>query len=58
MRCKKLRASETTMLDIVKVTVENNTNVVVNIEFEYDGIPAVLQCKLMQRGQYAEWKEE
>lgn len=35
---------------------ENNTNVV-NIEFEYDGIPAVLQCKLMQRGQYAEWKE-
>jgi hypothetical protein len=36
------------MLDIIKVMAENNTNVV-NIEFEYDGIPAVLQCKLMQQ---------
>lgn len=44
------------MLDIVKVMAENNTNVV-NIEFEYDGIPAVLQCKLMERDIYAEWKE-
>lgn len=52
-----MRASETTMLDIIKAMAENNTNVV-DIEFEYDGIPTVLQCKLMQRGQYAEWKEE
>lgn len=41
-----MRASQTTVLDIFKCMAENDSDTV-NIEFEYDGIPAVLQCKLM-----------
>lgn len=50
-----MEASKTTILDIFKFMAENDT-AVVNFEFEYDGIPAVLQCRLTTRKE-AEWKE-
>lgn len=50
-----MEASKTTVLDIFKFMAEKETDVV-NLDFEYNGIPARIQCRLMLREE-AEWKE-
>ena len=43
-----MEASKITVLDIFEIMAEKETNVV-NLDFEYDGIPARIKCKLMTR---------
>ena len=50
-----MNASKITVLDIFEFMAEKETDVV-NLDFEYDGIPARIQCKLMTRKE-AEWGE-
>lgn len=50
-----MEASKITILDIFEIMAEKETDVV-NLDFEYDGIPARIQCKLMTNFK-AEWKE-
>lgn len=52
---RMMEASKITVLDIFEIMAEKETDVV-NLDFEYDGIPARFQCKLTTRKE-AEWKE-
>lgn len=43
-----MEASKITVLDIFEFMAEKETDIV-NLDFEYNGIPARIQCKLMTR---------
>lgn len=49
--------TETTIKEIFQVMMDANVNIV-NVDFDVDDIPALLQIKLTIRDKQAEWKEE